>query len=105
MPDDTTTDELARRHAAERRQLAERHNAERIAAGLSPLPIGRPRRGEPEYPVWIAAIDVATSPPRRANRSGGVTHALVPWDEIEKLRAALEDADVNWRQVWEGRRG
>lgn len=64
-----------------------------------------PAQDTPARAVWVAAIDVATSPPLRANRSGGVSQALVPWREIQTLREALDALGIDWRKVWDGRRG
>lgn len=100
---ETAKDELARRHAAERRQLAERHGAERDAAGLGQLPPGWPLRGTPEFAVWVAALDVATSPPLRHAET--TSSAQVPWAEIDRLRAAIEAAGLDWRKIKAARHG
>jgi hypothetical protein len=68
-----------------------------LAAG----PPAMPPPGTPEFGVWVAALDVATSPPLRHAATTG--YAQVPWGEIEKLRDALETAGLDWRAVREAR--
>ena len=63
-----------------------------------------PKEGTPEWRLWIAAIEVATAPPVKQNETAFA--AKVPWTRIDKLRRALEDADIDWRRAKnEGQRG
>jgi hypothetical protein len=56
-----------------------------------------PAKGTPEYDLWSAAIDVALAPPLRNRHPDTVYSAQVPWTDIERLREALEAADIDWK--------
>lgn len=57
----------------------------------------RPEQGTPEYDLWIAAIEVAVSPPFK--RGGSASLAGVYWPRIDALRAALEALGIDWQAV------
>lgn len=57
--------------------------------------MSRPEKGTPEFDLWVAAIDVATSPPLKGGQAA--YSAQVPWSEILRLRAALEAVGIDWR--------
>jgi hypothetical protein len=59
----------------------------------------RPAKGTPEYDLWLAAIDVAAAAP--LNRAATVSHTLIYWGYIEKLRRCLDELGVDWRSVKE----
>ena len=57
----------------------------------------QPRSGTPEYRLWLAAIDVAASPPLKQGKYAG--NAGVYWPLIHELREALDELGVDWRKV------
>jgi len=57
---------------------------------------GRPRKGEPGFEVWVAAIDVALEAPLKQGKYVG--KAGIPWEVIHELRAALDAAGIDWRK-------
>jgi hypothetical protein len=57
----------------------------------------RPEKGSLEYELWLCAIEVAAYPP--AKRGTNVYAAHVPWDAIDRLRAALEAVGVDWERA------
>jgi hypothetical protein len=57
--------------------------------------MAKPREGTPEYELWLCATDVAIAAPWKHGKY--VHSAQVPWDDIERLRAALEAVGVDWR--------
>jgi hypothetical protein len=54
-----------------------------------------PDEGTPEYDLWIAAIEIATSAPLRQGTN--VTSAGIYWPRIHALRAALDALGIDWR--------
>jgi hypothetical protein len=57
----------------------------------------RPEKGTPEYGLWIAAIEIAASAPLHQGQNVGV--AQVPWPRIHELRQALDELELDWREV------
>jgi hypothetical protein len=57
-----------------------------------------PRKGDLDYPLWLAAIDVAIHAPRRHN-SATTWAAKIPWDDIHKLRTVLESLGIDWEEA------
>lgn len=55
---------------------------------------GRPVKGNPEYDLWLAAIEIAIAAPWK--QSGSAYDAKVPWSTIDALRKALEGVGINW---------
>lgn len=55
----------------------------------------RPEKGTPEYELWLCAIDVAHAAPLK--QGANVFMAQVPWDTIDKLRAAIEAVGIDWK--------
>lgn len=53
--------------------------------------------GNPAGRVLDAAIAIAGGAPKRQNKSGGVSHALIYWPLIHELREALDDLGIDWR--------
>ena len=52
-----------------------------------------PQKDSPEWELWVAAVDIATSAPLTAH-----THSvLVSWKRVERLREALDVLGVDWR--------
>ncbi len=45
--------------------------------------------------VMVAALQIAMTPPQRPTATA--RSAYVPWDMIEALRRAFDDAGVQWR--------
>lgn len=58
-------------------------------------PVIRPEKGSPEFELWCCAIDVVHAVPLK--RGQHVFAASVPWDVIDRLRAAVEAVGVDWR--------
>lgn len=52
-----------------------------------------PQKDSPEWKLWIAALEVATSAPLTAH----TPEVRVAWPRIERLRTALEALGVDWR--------
>jgi hypothetical protein len=55
----------------------------------------KPEKDTPEYELWLCAIDVAIAAPWNQ-----ATHAFasqIPWEDIHKLRRALEAVDIDWQ--------
>ena len=57
--------------------------------------IRRPAEGDPDWPLWVAAIDIAMNAPLRHGPT--TSHALVYWPHIEQLRKALDALGIDWR--------
>lgn len=56
-----------------------------------------PEKGTPEYELWLCAIDIAVAAPWR---KGTYSHsAQIPWEDIDKLRQALDAVRIDWRDV------
>jgi hypothetical protein len=49
--------------------------------------------------VIKAALVIAIMPPARRRSRSQHANAYVPWRDIERLRAALEDAGVDWNAI------
>jgi hypothetical protein len=56
-----------------------------------------PKKGTPEYELWISAIDLATSV--SLNPTGART-AQVPWRLITELRDVLDKLHIDWRGTY-----
>jgi len=56
-----------------------------------------PKKGSPEYDLWVAAIEVATYAPYRAAKY--VHGATIAWTRVEALRAALDALGIDWRKA------
>lgn len=52
--------------------------------------------------IIAAAFRLAVHAP--AKRAPNVLSATVPWDDVEELRRALEDAGIDWRTPTAGHR-
>lgn len=57
--------------------------------------MSRPKKGTPEWELWVAAIEVAIYPPT----SGTTATAKVAWHRINALRAALDELGIDWRSA------
>ena len=54
-------------------------------------------RPDPRHRILGLALQLAAYPPARKHEH--VHEARVPWRLITELRAALEDAGVDWREL------
>lgn len=55
----------------------------------------KPREGTPEYELWLCATDIAIAAPWKGGTY--VYAAQIPWEDIKRLRAALEAVGVDWQ--------
>lgn len=57
----------------------------------------RPKKGTPEYDLWIAAIEVATYPPLTNSNNQAICQVSVV--RMKALRDALDAVGVDWREA------
>lgn len=58
--------------------------------------MARPKKGTPEYELWLCAIEVATYPPiEHGNQATG----QVSWQPLDNLRAALDGVGIDRREA------
>lgn len=56
-----------------------------------------PKKGTPEFALWVAALDIAAVAPLKQGTN--VFAAGVDWRLIHDLRAALDQLGLDWRGV------
>lgn len=58
--------------------------------------MARPKKGTPEWDLWVAAIEVAIYPSLVHGRQAT---GQVSWRRLDALRDALDELGIDWRKA------